>query len=353
MDVLRLCHALRPDGINWPTKPDGKPSFKLEDLTRANGIAHEAAHDALSDVRATLALARLLRDKQPRLFDFALGLRNKKRVLDELCLPALPAEAKPFLHVSGMFSPERGCLALMWPLAMHPNNRNELLAWDLAQDPRILLELGASQLRERLFTPQDRLPEGVRRLPLKSVHLNQSPMVVANLRTLKPELAAKWGIDLERGLRHAELARAMPDLSGRWSEVFARPESASPVDVDQDLYGSFLGDADRGRLNRLRGCDPADPAWREAGFDDPRLPELVFRYRARNFPATLTPEEIPRWQAHCQARLLRGEGGALSTEALLLRLDQLQEQAAEREDERAEVILSELYDYADAITPEA
>jgi len=353
MDVLRLCHALRPEGINWPKKPDGRPSFKLEDLTRANGIAHEAAHDALSDVRATLALARLLRDRQPRLFEFALGLRNKKRVLDELGLPALPAEAKPFLHVSGMFSPERGCLALMWPLAMHPNNRNELLAWDLAQDPRVLLELSAAQLRERLFTPQDQLPEGVRRLPLKSVHLNQSPMVVANLRTLRPELAAKWGIDLERALQHAELARAMPDLSGRWSEVFARPESTSPVDVDQDLYGSFLSDADRSRLTRLRGCDPLDPAWREAGFDDPRLPELVFRYRARNFPATLTPEEVQRWQAHCQARLLHGEGGSLSTEALLARLDQLQEQAAEREDERAEAILSELYDYADAITPEA
>ena len=145
----------------------------------------------------------------------------------------------------------------------------------------------------------------------------------------------------------------MPDLSGRWSEVFARPESTSPVDVDQDLYGSFLSDADRSRLTRLRGCDPLDPAWREAGFDDPRLPELVFRYRARNFPATLTPEEVQRWQVHCQARLLHGEGGALSTEALLARLDQLQEQAAEREDERAEAILSELYDYADAITPEA
>ena len=353
LDVLRLCHALRPEGIAWPKKPDGKPSFKLEDLTRANGIAHEAAHDALSDVRATLALARLLRDKQPRLFDFALGLRDKKRVLAELGLPALPAEARPFLHVSGMLAPERGCLALMWPLAMHPGNRNELLAWDLEHDPRVLLELSAAQLRERLFTPRDELPEGVQRLPLKSIHLNKSPMVVANLRTLRPEMAQQWGIELERALQHAEIARALPDLSGRWSEVFARPESAGPVDVDQDLYGSFLSDADRLRLNRLRDCDPADPAWREAGFDDLRLPELVFRYRARNFPETLAPEEVQRWQAHCQARLLHGEGGALSAEALLARLDELQEAAAEREDERAEAILSELYDYACAITPEA
>ena len=55
---------------------DGRPSFKLEHLSAANGLAHEAAHDALSDVRATIALARLIRDKQPRLFDFALRLRR-------------------------------------------------------------------------------------------------------------------------------------------------------------------------------------------------------------------------------------------------------------------------------------
>ncbi len=353
LDVLRLCHALRPEGMAWPKRPDGKPSFKLEDLTRANGIEHAAAHDALSDVRATIALARLVREKQPRLFDFALGLRSKQRVLAELGLPALPSEARPFLHVSGMFAPERGCLALMWPLAMHPHNRNELLAWDLAQDPRLLLELPTTELHQRLFTPTRELPEGVARLPLKSVHINKSPMVVSNLRTLRPELAQRWGMDLERAARHAELARALPDLAGVWSELFAPAEPAAAVDVDQDLYGAFLGDADRRRLSRLRTADASDPAWREAGFDDARLPELVFRYRARNFPASLTPEELARWQAHCQARLLRGEAGAQSTEALLTRLDELQEDAAAREDERAEAILSELYDYADAITPEA
>mgnify|MGYP006174999505 CR=1 FL=1 len=115
--------------------------------------------------------------------------------------------------------------------------------------------------------------------------------------------------DLLTGLFEAAVEAESADRAS-WSEVFARPESSSPVDVDQDLYGSFLSDADRSRLTRLRGCDPLDPAWREAGFDDPRLPELVFRYRARNFPATLTPEEVQRWQAHCQARLLHGEGVA-------------------------------------------
>ena len=104
LDVVRMAYALRPDGIVWPVKEDGKPSFKLEDLARANGLLHETAHDALSDVRATIALARLVRTAQPKLFDFCLGLHKKTRVLAELGLPATPQMSRPFLHVSGMFS---------------------------------------------------------------------------------------------------------------------------------------------------------------------------------------------------------------------------------------------------------
>lgn len=182
LDVVRTANALRPEGITWPTKPEGGASFKLTDLTAANGLVHEAAHDALSDVRATIALARLIKSAQPRLFDFCLGLHKKRRVLVELGLPASQAHAKPFWHVSGMFGAERGCLALMWPLAMHPHNKNELLAWDLLHNPQTLATLNAADIRQRMFTKAADLPAGVARLPIKTIHLNKSPMVMANLR---------------------------------------------------------------------------------------------------------------------------------------------------------------------------
>lgn len=347
LDVVRLAYALRPDGIQWPTGPDGKPSFRLEHLTRANGIAHEAAHDALSDVRATIALARLIRQHHPRLFDFALSLHRKERVAAELRLPATAATARPFLHVSGMFPTERGCLAVMWPLASHPVNRNELLAWDLAHDPSVLAELTVQELRQRLFTRTAELPEGVERLPLKSVHLNRSPMVVGNLATLRPEQARRWGIDLEQAARHAQAAQALPDLSATWVEVFDR--AREPVaDVDQDLYGGFLGDEDRRRLARLRELPATELALARPGFDDGRLEELLWRYRARNFPETLSGPERQRWEAHRAAVLHRGEGGGLSFDALFERLDALAEEA----DERAQAILGELYDWAEHIAPE-
>jgi len=347
LDVVRLCHALRPDGIQWPQGPDGKPGFKLEQLTRANGIAHEAAHDALSDVRATIALARLIRQHQPRLFDFALSLHKKDRVAAELRLPSTAQTARPFLHVSGMFGTERGCLALMWPLASHPTNRNELLAWDLAYDPAELATLDVATLRQRLFTRSDDLPEGVSRLALKSVHLNKSPMVVGNLNVLSEALAQRWGIDVAQAARHAEAARALPDMSAIWAEVFTRPaEGAS--DVDQDLYGGFVGAEDRRRLERLRALPPEELAHARPGFDDPRLGELLWRWRARNFPQTLTPEEEQRWQAHRATVLLEGRGGGLTFDTLFERLDELGDQA----DERGQAILAALYDWAESIAPE-
>ncbi|HUD31510.1 MAG TPA: exodeoxyribonuclease I, partial [Variovorax sp.] len=250
LDVVRLTHALRPDGIQWPKKEDGRPSFKLGDLTRANGLVHEAAHDALSDVRATVALARLIKGKQPRLFDFAFGLHRKDRVASEMGLPAAVGATKPFLHVSGMFPPERGCLAVMWPLAAHPTNRNEVIAWDLAHDPSELIDLDVATLRQRIFTRSAELPEGVARLPIKSVHLNKSPMVVGNLKTLTPAMAQRWGIDMAAALGNAERAAGLPDMSALWPQVFERPKAEGAPDVDEDLYGGFVGDADRRRLVR-------------------------------------------------------------------------------------------------------
>ena len=227
LDVLRCTWSLRPEGIEWPLHAEGpmagRPSFRLEQLTAANGLAHEAAHDALSDVRATLALARLVKARQPRLWDFCLKLRRKDAVMAEI------GADRPFLHLSGMYPVERGCLAVVWPLAPHPSNKNEIIVWDLAHDPRQLAGLDVETLRRRLFTRQDALPEGEQRLPVKTVHINKSPVVIGNLRTAEAA-AERWQLDIPAALRHAEHAAALaPALALLWTQVFARPvaETAS------------------------------------------------------------------------------------------------------------------------------
>jgi exodeoxyribonuclease-1 len=342
LDVVRATWALRPEGIEWPRHEDGRPSFKLEHLTVANDIAHESAHDALSDVRATIALARLVKERQPRLWEFCLKLRRKDAVWAEI------GSGRPFLHLSGMYPHENGCMAVVWPLAPHPTNRNELLVWDLSRDPQELAGLDAATLRLRMFTKAAELPEGVERLPIKSVHVNKSPIVIGNLKTLTPALADRWEIDLGRALRHAQAA---PDVAalmqGAWAEVYARPAPGAAVDVDEDLYGGFVGNEDRRRLERLRRMDGEQLAGQRVAFDDERLEELLFRYRARNFPATLSADERERWLDHCSARLHEGAGGCMTLADYFERIDALNETA----DERGQEILGALYDYAERIAP--
>src|SRR3990167_5251744 len=273
LDLVRAAYALRPEGITWPTREDGRPSFRLEHMTAANGIGHEAAHDALSDVHATIALARLIRERQPRLFDFCFGLHKKDRVAAEIGLPM----ARPFLHVSGMIPVERGCLALMWPLAPHPVNKNEVIVWDLARDPAELLGLDADTIRTRMFSKGEDLAPGTARLPIKTIHLNKSPVVINNLKTLSPALAQRWGLDVDAGLAHASGAAGFSDKMGPiWREVFQHPAQAAP-DVDEDLYGGFVGNKDRGRLDRLRSLEPAQLAAGRPALGDSRLGELGFR----------------------------------------------------------------------------
>jgi exodeoxyribonuclease I len=346
LDVVRTAHALRPEGIQWPSHEDGTPSFRLEHLTAANGIGHEAAHDALSDVRATIALARLIRKHQPKLFDFCFSLHKKERVASEIGLPV----QRPFLHVSGMIPAERGCLALVWPLAVHPTNKNEVIVWDLASDPDELMTLDAATIRTRLFTKADELPTGMTRLPIKTIHINKSPIVINQLKTLSPIMEKRWGLDVENALQHAANAAA-PAFNTRmatiWSDVFVNSNTAAS-DVDEDLYSGFIGNHDRRQLNELRTKTPEQLANASFHFDDPRLKTLFFRYRARNFPATLSVGERQDWEEYRALRLFDGNHDARTVENLFDEIDRL----SEATDERGETILGALYDYAEAIAPQ-
>ena len=340
LNLVRAAWALRPEGLRWPVNENGRTSFRLEHLATANDLLHEKAHDALSDVRATIALARRLRDAQPRLFEFSLTLRDKRRVLEQI----RPDAPQPFLHVSGMIPVERGCLMLAWPLAQHPFNKNEIIVWDLAHDPEELFSLDADSVRQRLFSKNDDLPENVTRLPVKTIHINRAPIVVSQLKTLSPMQAERWGMNIEQQLHHARKLQQAPSLDALWRKVYAATPAAA-TDVDTDLYNGFVGNDDRRTLERLRELDGEALAQARPTLQDTRLEELLFRYRARNFPHTLNEEENARWHRHCTARLLHGEQGARSLQQLSTQIDALAESA----DERGEEILGDLYDYAETL----
>ncbi len=308
IDTLRLAHALRPDGIEWPKRECGSPCFRLEELTAANGIPHTGAHDALSDVRATIALARLLKGAQPRLFHYALSLRDKHRVR------AMLNEGKPLIHVSARYPAAQGCMAPVLPVAAHPGNQNGIICFDLRADPALLLDLGVDEIRARLFTPVTELPEGSGRIPLKTVHVNHVPML-APMSTLSPHAAERWSIDLALVAKHARRAGAAA-ATIRERVVSVHLAGDRPVESDPDLMiysGPFFSESDRRVLERLCRLGPEELAQARPHFDDTRLPEMLFRYRARNWPQTLAPDERETWDAYRLTRLTDPDGGGSIT----------------------------------------
>lgn len=339
IDVVRLTHALRPEGIEWPQRPDGTTSFRLEELTQANGLSHAAAHDALSDVDATIALARLIRQRQPRLFDYLLNQRSKAAASALLNLQ----RPTPLLHVSAKYPASRGCIALIVPLARHPINSNAILVYDLRYDPTPLLELSAAALRERLFTPNQELPEGVERIPVKGVHLNKCPILVPP-STLRPDSAERWGIDLQQGERHWQHLQRHPELATQLQEAFNRPFHSDNSDPEGALYAAFIGERDRTLLTQVHTTPPAKLAALGTPFQDPRLNELLFRYRARNYPTTLTPEERQRWERYRHERLHKSvEIYGISLHAFRQNLARLMIDPKTTPEQRA--ILSQLADW--------
>lgn len=306
IDVVRAAYALRPQGIAWPEE-QGQVTLKLERLTAENGIDHGQAHEALSDVRATIALARLIRDKQPKLYEWLFQLRSKQRVMDQIRL------LQPMVHISGRFSAARHYVGVVLPLAWHPRNRNALIVCDLHLDPQGLLDLDAQTLRQRLYTRREDLAEGELPVPLKLIHINRCP-VVAPLNVLRVEDQQRLHLDMEEYQRRAlRLSEAREVWQDKLSLIYGPDEFAASEDPEQQLYDGFIGDRDRRLCEQVRQADPQHLALQEWPFDDERLPELLFRYRARNFSETLSKDEQERWRGFCQQRLLDPQLGAPNT----------------------------------------
>ena len=310
IDLVRMTYALRPDGIAWPQHDEGQPSFRLEDLVAANGIQHESAHDALSDVRATIALARLLRIQQPRLYQWLFRLRDKHQAAAQLDL----VNHNPVVHTSRMYPAKTGCTTLVMPLIAEPGNNNSVLVYDLRHDPDMFLDLDITDLDQLLFTRSEDLPEGMQRLPVKSVKINKCP-ALAPRNTLDAQAAERIALDLDACHRHWQKLSENPDFFRRVAKAYTSREFESSGDVDVALYDGFLDNVDAASLAQIRRAAPQQLAKMRFDFHDQRLPELLFRYRARNWPETLTLAETERWEQIRLQRLMQGNGGGSITYA--------------------------------------
>ena len=322
LDVVRLTRALRPEGINWPFTDDKKPTNRLELITKLNGISHESAHDALSDVNALIDVTRLIRDKQPKLFNYLLKLRDKREVkaLLDLHHPA------PFVYASGRYGSTHNFTTVAYPLFL--TKTGNLVVFDLRHN--------LDDLLESLKAPDD--ADSKKSLPdrffpiVKELAFNRCPAVAplsvlgsadgwAKLE-LSPELVDK---NLRSLLAHSDFLKQLQTLTAEKS--YNQP----PLDVEASLYDSFVPDADKPRLAAVRSADADFLADFHPNFLDERLPDLLLHYKAKNFPTSLSEPEAKKWQAYRLARLNR------QAPVFLAELEQA------KKDNRDDFLVEELY----------
>ncbi len=331
IDLVRMMAALRPEGLAWPTHGDGRPSFRLEDLAAANGIEQQRAHDASSDVLATLGLARALRAAQPRLFDYFLGLRNKARVAEILGRPLQQA----LVHVSVRHGQESRGVAVVTPVAHHPVNRNALIVADLSGDLTLLEEAPAETLAAAVFTPAAQRSAELPRVPLQEVQLNRVP-AVAPLGVLGEADQERLGIDLEHCMQALEHLRSLPDLAERVAAAWAQRPPRQALDADGALYDGFLPDQDR----RLLAEFASQPGAQLPPLQDERARQLCWRFLARRHPGLAGPGILEDWADHVRARLQQGCGDGMSSVGRVL--ERIQALRSETPEPGALQVLTEL-----------
>lgn len=309
INLVRAARDLRPEGIVWPRGEDGAPLFKLEALAKANGLGHDSAHDALSDIRATIALAKLVKTRQGRLYSWYFSHRKRESLKPLVNLPA----RRMLLHTAAEYTSPHGCTTLVAPVGMDPSNRNQLIAIDLRFDPGELVSLSVDEIRQRVFAKAEERTEP--RIPLSRIRLNHCPFL-APPSTLATEAGERLGLDKKLCEDRLAFIRENPGLARKLVAVFDEPmPPPASDDPDLSLYsGGFFSDSDKEKLSRFHiflaekrktpgGVTEAKAMLLKMKFADERIPRLAVRLFARNFPETLSESERLRWRDFCAGRI--------------------------------------------------
>jgi exodeoxyribonuclease-1 len=311
IDLVRATGALRPAGITWPVGEDGLPVYRLELLTQANDLEHGHAHDALSDVHATIAMARLIKQNQPKLFDYFLNLRRKKSIRKLL----EPTGANVCIHVSGMYPRSQFGTAPVVSVCRHPRNSNSIVVADLSQDVEPLLNWSAERIREALFARGAAV-----RPPLKEIRVNRCPFV-AELAVLTPENWSRLGFDAKQ-IKERQRRLAAPGIAQKVAKVYDGQTQEPALDVEAALYEGFLQDADRRRCATFAE-QLGEGDWVDLDYSDQRLGTLAQRLKARSFASLLSPEEGQEWHEFVSRKLHHASAPWLTLAGFQARLQAL------------------------------
>lgn len=336
LDVVRMTRALRPDGIVWPVDKDGKATNRLELLTKENKIDHLKAHDALSDVEALIAVTKLIKNTQPRLYGYLLEMRNKNKVKELVNLDY----KQPFVYTSGRYDAEHEKTTVAFPLTAGKNGN--VVVYDLRYDPSAFINLDSKELGKKMYASWDeRQKDGFVKLPVKELQYNRAP-AVAPLGVLKEnEGWQKIHLDLDTIEKHKAILLSAPHFAENVRSLFEnKPEFKKAIDPEAQLYDGFLNDRDRLRVETIRNATESELADLHPEFTDDRLPPLFLHFKARNYPKSLSEDEARSWEAWRSAHV---------QEQLPEFIKSLQRLSAHETDEQKQFALQELQLWAESI----
>ncbi len=283
INLVRATRDLRPEGLIFTKRNEkGCVSFKLTDLTDENNINQEGAHDALVDVYATINLAKLIKRKQPKLFQWALSHRGKESVREVIDVTG----KVPFLSTSEKFTTERGCTRPLLPL--YYGSKNDLYCFDLTYP------------LPRAVTLNNYKESGIYRLSV------QRCPFVAPLSTLSKEAEERLGFTKEEVLKKADEAMKSGIFNNPDDFLTQHDDTVPESDPDTSIYSSFLSRDDRAALEKIQSLSPRAKLLgeRQTPFDDSKYHKLVWRHVARNWPESLDEREREKWRNFCSQRLL-------------------------------------------------
>jgi exodeoxyribonuclease-1 len=332
-----MTRALRPEGIVWPVV-DGKPTNRLELLTKENGIDHFKAHDALSDVEALIAVTKLIKEKQPQLYQYLLDMRDKNKVKQLVNLD----DKRPFVYTSGGYDADHGKTTVAFPLTSGKNGN--VLVYDLRHDPSGVVDLPIEELKKKFYaTWEERKSEGFVPLPVKELQYNRVP-AVAPLGVL--EQSDGWrhiGLDQQTIEKHKTALLKAPHFAENMRSLFEnRAEFKKSTDPEAQLYDGFVGDRDKLRMETVRNAQERELADFNPEFSDERLSPLLLHYKARNFPRVLSQSEAVAWEEWRAAHI---------TAQLPVFMKSLEKMVATETDENKQFILQEMQLWAESIMP--
>ena len=292
LKMLRLASIYEPGAIHFPLNANGQLSFKLDQLAPANGFNHANAHEAMSDVEATIFMCRKLREDAPETWSRFMRFSNKNAGLD-FC------DSEDVFGLTEFYF-GKPYTYLLHSIGVSPEDANEIITFDLSYDPDEFAGYSDDDLQIQI----GRSPKAVRRF-----RANALPGLIDG-DDAHPNSRARE-TDFDEIEDRAQRLSENDDLKARLTAAYlaSKTEYDASPHVEENLYTDFPSNADKQRMLEFHDADWRDRYAIACQFEGARYRELAERIIFADAPDSLPQIRRRYWRQHVADRLL-GTGPA-------------------------------------------